>query len=66
MRRVQTEIEEEIDIPKEILHEKRHILYGKALDGSMIVNYYKSEPSKTYQEQFRLDNTLPYVSTYMF
>lgn len=66
MRRVQREIEEEIDIPKEILEEERHILYGKELDSSVIEKYYESQlPSKTYQEQFRLDNTLPYVSTYM-
>lgn len=67
MTRVQTEIEEEeIDIPKENLEEERHILYGKQLDSSVIQNYYKSQlPSKTYQEHFKLDNTLPYVSTYM-
>ncbi|KMQ95751.1 wd repeat-containing protein on y chromosome-like protein [Lasius niger] len=66
MRRVQREIEEEeIDIPKEILEEERHILYGKELDSSVIEKYYESQlPSKTYQEQFRLDNTLPYIPIY--
>ncbi|XP_029678080.1 WD repeat-containing protein on Y chromosome [Formica exsecta] len=66
MTRVQTEIEEEeIDIPKENLEEERHILYGKQLDSSVIENYYKSQlPSKTYQEHFKLDNTLPYIPIY--
>lgn len=68
MRRIEMEIEEEeIDISKESLEEERHILYGKELDNSVIENYYKSQlPSKTYQEHFTLDNTLPYVSTYMW
>lgn len=65
MRQVLIEIEEEeIDIPKEILEEERHMLYGKELDSSVLENYYKSQlPEKMYQKSLRLDNTLPYVST---
>ncbi|KAL6441022.1 hypothetical protein ACFW04_003411 [Cataglyphis niger] len=66
MRRIEMEIEEkEIDISKENLEEQRHILHGKKLDNSMIENYYKLQlPSKTYQEHFTLDNTLPYIPIY--
>lgn len=67
MRQIEMEIEEkEIDISKESLEEERHILHGKKLDHSVIENYYNSQlPSKTYQEHFTLDTTLPYVSTYV-
>lgn len=65
MRRVPIETEEEeIDIPKEILEEERHMLYGKELDSSVLESYYKSQlPEKMYQKCLRLDNTLLYVST---
>lgn len=70
MRQVPIEMEEkEIDIPKEILEEERHLLYGKELDSFVLENYYKTQlPERTYQKCLRLDNTLPYVSTciYMF
>lgn len=68
MRRVLIETEEEeIDIPKEILERDRHMLYGKELDIFVLESYYESQlPEKTYQKRLRLDNTLPYVSEYMF
>ncbi|XP_011883535.1 PREDICTED: WD repeat-containing protein on Y chromosome-like [Vollenhovia emeryi] len=66
MRRGPVEIEEEeTDIPKEILEEERHMLYGKDLDGVTLENYYKSQlPKRTYQKRLRLDNTLPYIPIY--
>lgn len=65
MRQVPIEIEEEeIEIPKEILEEERHMLYGKELHSSVLENYHKSQlPEKTYQKCLRLDTTFPYVST---
>jgi len=65
MRQVSIETEEEeIDIPKEILEEERHLLYGKELDRFVLQTYYESQlPKKMYQKCLRLDNTLPYVST---
>lgn len=64
MRQVQIEIEEkEIDIPKEMLEKKRHLLYGKQVDKSVLENYYELQvPSITYQEYLRLDTSLPHVS----
>jgi len=65
MRQVSIETEEEeIDIPKEILEEERHLLYGKEFDRFVLQTYYESQlPEKTYQKCLRLDTTLPYVST---
>ncbi|XP_020279085.1 WD repeat-containing protein on Y chromosome isoform X2 [Pseudomyrmex gracilis] len=65
-RQVEIEIKEkEIDIPKEILEEKRHLLYGKQVDKSVLENYYELQvPSKTYQEYLKLDTSLPYIPIY--
>lgn len=66
MRRIPTEIEEEeMDMPKEVLEEERHMLYGKELDIVALTTYYESQlPERTYQKHLRLDNTLPYIPIY--
>lgn len=66
MKQVQVKIEtEDIEIPKEVLEDKRRLLYGKPFDSLILENYYKSQLlSETYQKCLKLDNTLPYVSTH--
>lgn len=59
--------EKEIDISKEILEGEQYMLYGKEFDRLVLETYYESQlPETIYQKHLRLDNTLPYVSTYIY